>query len=371
MPTLLLKFGIVLEDYLRIDHIKGPLFHRWLPDGEKNAIELETEDLNAQLKIWFERRGFVDGSFIRFDYERREVDPEIMSRQAILDAGPLIGLLEIRNVGEEQLVPVRQNKIGDDLYKALGKRIVNKLLHPQIARFLDILRTNYGQYWIRKLESWDSRRGSLGNYCRGSLNLKWSLDNGKTWTDFVPDRSVIRADLSFGKGYDEYLTERDWQDLCKTVNDRYEPSLAAHTLARAHEFNAEGNIRYALIDGVIALEIAISEFLRRKVSTDPLFSTLSAFWNLPLRTQVVSMLAGLENISLSDANCTVKAIDLRNRVIHDSWNPPDNVGDEILGLLRTVAAFISGPEFKFPVSSSGNASMSFEHWEERYKKYAK
>lgn len=371
MQTLLLKFGIVLQDYSRINHqTKGPLFHRWLPDGGKNAITLDTGDPTAWLKLWFEQRGYVNGNFIKFDYNRKEVDAEIMSRQGILDAGPLIGLLEIRNVGEEQLAHIRENRIGDEPYIALGKRIVSKLLYPSVVKFLDILRTNYGQYWIRKLERWDSRKESLGNYCSGSLQLKWSLDDGNTWADFVPDERVIRGDVRFGQKYDAYLTERDWQELSKTVYEGYEPSVAAYALARAHEFSAEDNIKHALIEGVMALEIAINEYLHQKVPTESLFSDLSAFWNLPLRTQVVSMAAVLESISLSDVECAVKAIELRNQIIHEAGSPPGDVQHEISGLLRTVAALLSGPRFKFPVPK-GNASMSSEHWEEEYKKYAK
>jgi hypothetical protein len=93
MATLLLKFGVLLENYNieEFDRHKGPLFHRWLPDGEKDAILVDVPDPTAELKVWFERRGFVDDRWIRFDYSRPEIDPEIMERQAILDAGPLRG----------------------------------------------------------------------------------------------------------------------------------------------------------------------------------------------------------------------------------------------------------------------------------------
>ncbi len=121
MSTLLLKFGINLEEYSLsiIAQHHGPLFHRWLPDGEKDAIVLDTGDSNIELRVWFERRGFVDNGFIKFDYKRREVNPEIIPKQAILDAGPLWGLLKIQGLSEEELVPLWENAIEDARYVAL------------------------------------------------------------------------------------------------------------------------------------------------------------------------------------------------------------------------------------------------------------
>lgn len=60
MPTLLLKFEIILEDHnIRINRHSGPLFHEWLPNGEGDAICINI-GANAELKIWFDRRGYVD-----------------------------------------------------------------------------------------------------------------------------------------------------------------------------------------------------------------------------------------------------------------------------------------------------------------------
>ena len=167
MPTLLLKFGIILEDYSssRLTELHGPLFHRWLPDGKKDAITLKTGP-NLKLKVWFDRRGFVHKSgLIVFNYDRRELDPNIIPKQAILDAGPLMGLLEIKNLSDQELSAVHENKIGDQRYIDFGKKVVKKLLFPSVHRFLNTLNINYGQYWIRGLEEWDSTKESLGNYC--------------------------------------------------------------------------------------------------------------------------------------------------------------------------------------------------------------
>src|SRR2546423_8090993 len=102
MPTLLLKFCIYLgQDIMR--NFEGPLFHRWLPDGEKDALILETGTPNTTLKVWFERRGYVDDRHIKYDITRKEVDSAIIPTQAALVAGSLFGSLEIQGLTEEEV----------------------------------------------------------------------------------------------------------------------------------------------------------------------------------------------------------------------------------------------------------------------------
>lgn len=69
MPTLLLKFIIPFQ---RLGHDDwggphGPIFHRWLPDGENDSIYIRTNSENGIVKAWFERCGFVQDGWIKFD----------------------------------------------------------------------------------------------------------------------------------------------------------------------------------------------------------------------------------------------------------------------------------------------------------------
>jgi hypothetical protein len=364
MSTLLLKF--IIQN-------NSPLFHRWLPDGEQDAIVLPSADPGAILKVWFERRGFVDDSgFIRFSWPRREVDPEIMSRQGILTAGHLLGLLELKNLTDQESVALRDNKIGDSHYVALGKRIVKKLVYPTVARFLNILSTNYGQYWIGPLKEWDSRKESLGHYCSYTLNLKWSLDGGVTWSEFQPDRDHPPIVFEMGEGFEEYLTKKDWEELRKIVQTEYNPSLVSSVLSCAHQFLDQGNLRYALIEGVSALEIALHEFFRQKLVTDAksLLNLLSPFWEQSLSQQIIVVATAIGTIPLENIKHTVAAIDMRNKVIHEGWNLHQDKKEIIAGMLNTVvvllSASFSGPKFKFPPDTGSNAIRSPEVWESHY-----
>lgn len=367
MPTLLLKFIVDLKDYsLPIDsQCHGPLFHRWLPDNMRDAIIIDTGKANTKLKIWFERFGFLSGSFITFDKNRQEVNPEMIPLQAVIEAGPLMGLLEIQEVSEVDLVPLRENKIGDELYVKLGKRIVIDLIYPSIVRFINLLRINYGQYWIQELEEWDSRNESLGNYCRNRLNLKYSLDNETSWSDFIPDKSIInlKSLLNPNKVFYEYLTKKDWQELDNAIQGKYKPSLGAITLSRTNQFSDDGNLRYAFIEGVNALEIAISEFFEQKLNGEKsLNDTIKAFKDLNLRAQVIALGSTL-NMPLEDIKNAVKAIDTRNKVVHEGKTPVgEYTKNELSGLSNVIKKLLTGPGFKFPKANPGNLIMSLEDW---------
>ena len=372
MPKLLLKFGINLEakdTQFALEH-HGPQFHRWLPDGEKDAILLDTGDPNAVLKVWFERRGFVRDGFIVYDRKRQEADSEIIPKQAVLDAGPLMGLLEIHEISEEELVPLRENRSGDDVYKALGKKAI-KLIYPPVNNFLNIIRTNYGQYWVPELEAWDSRKRSVGNYCRFTLNMKWSLDEGKTWADFIADveLGMISVTMASDRSFREFISKEDWKEVAQQIREGYKPSGAAFILAKAYQLLDEGNLKYALIEGVSALELALGEFIRQKLRNDKyLVDEIKAFWNLPSRSQLAAMAVGRDRISLEQVKGSLEAVEMRNKVIHEGWNPPDDAKAKLSTLLETVAEFLAGPRFRFPPGNSGNATKPVEIWEQQAQK---
>ena len=189
MKKLQIHIGLNLEDHGIAQYLRpnGPYFHRWLPDGQKDAIQLNTGDSNAKLSVWFEQRGFVKGGWIKYDHKRKEVDEEILKQQAVLDAGALIGYLDIQSLTDDEYKAVTENLIDDSEYISFGKRVIN-IIHPPISQLIRILRVFYGQYWLREFEKWDSRKTSLGSYCYSTLQLSWSINDGASWQKFKPTK---------------------------------------------------------------------------------------------------------------------------------------------------------------------------------------
>lgn len=371
MPTLLLKFYVYLKRIDVMRDFEGPLFHRWLPDGEKDALVLNVgTEKNVVLKVWFERRGFLERSFIQYDVTRKEVDPDVIPTQAALTAGSLFGSLEIQGLTEEEVTPIRENKIGDTNYMAVGDRVVNKLIYPSVNRFITTLRGKYGQYWIRELPKWDSRNDTLGGYCH-FIRLKWSLDQGVTWSDFHPDEPIAYTTAISGtpESFHKYLTQDDWKDLAQISSQKYELPLATTFLARANQLLDEEDYKYALIEGITALELAVSETIKPKLQADDnLVKSIQRFWTLPISTQVIIVATLSGRISQENLSHSLQAIEIsnsiRNEAVHEGKIPSGEMKAHISGLLNTIAALLFGSSYKLPSARLGNRIMSVEAWKQ-------
>lgn len=356
MATLYLKFAVVLEDfgmepYSVADGKRhhGPLFHRWLPDGEKNAITLPTGDPQTTLQVWFDRTGYVEAGRIKFDYERAEIDPELIPLQDILDAGPLRGMIKIEEPGDEILFALQQNVADGPPYSNFGRKIY-RMVHPQLNRFLGILRANFGQYWINELSEWNPSEQSLGTYFSTIIQIKWGVDDAGEWRDFVPESTpaVSAPEEASSPEYGNYLAAADWDELQQAVGRDHVPSLAATTLVRTHRLIEEHALKQALVEGVTALEIAINEYVQARLQSNRfLADRLPFFWNLSLTDRLVALATTL-NVPLPEVEGTLKCVEMRNRMVHGNWEPPLSARTELQSLLKTVGSLLPGPRFRFP-----------------------
>jgi len=371
MNTLYLKFIIRLENHNIDFSPKGPLLHRWLPNGESDPIELDVGNSNYIMKIWFKRRGYVRDGMIEFDYDREEVDPTIIPKQGILDAGPMSGLFEMKDVSDDELKAVKENKIGDSNYVTLGKRIVS-LIQPRISNFLRILRIQYGQYWLRELLPFDSRYYSLGAYCE-NIYLKWSLDK-TNWSDFTPDQKIHRGTSFVMLNYSDYInyiTEEDWNDIKSKTKIEYSPSYVMTLLIQAWEHHNQRNTKYAILDGVTALELAVDELLRNELGKMNIqFNKIDEFnttQRLPIKTMIVTAMKG--NIKTEEINDTLEAIKIRNDIVHEGKNPPNDADKRIMGLINTISKLIEDRDFRFTFGNRANAIGDVKKWEAEKAEY--
>lgn len=344
MPTLLLNMRLPLtEEHISLYDSPGPLFHRWLPDGDRDAIALPTGETDSTLKVWFERLGFVEGGFVRFAHRRHEVDASVVARQAKLEGGPLYCRLDVRGA-EETLAAVREDRVDDDNYVRLGRRLAKRVLFPPVRRFISILRITYGQYWLQELPEWDSRQESLGTYL-GRGVIDWSLDGGRNWREFFPGQRAWAPVVGSPWEHDlRYITREDWTTVAQAIAQGYEPSVGAESLSRAHELFAQGNPRYAIIEAVTALEVALHEFVRRRsAEIAGVQNWLSAFWNLPIKAQLAVAASFIGGFSEREMKALVKLIDARHNIVHEG-----RMGDDVSSLdlpivLGMIARLLEGP----------------------------
>lgn len=90
METIQIRFVLRLES----EKFHGPAFHRWLPNGENDAINLVANNENTSLKIWFKRFGYTD-DMVQFSLDHNSIEETVLRRQGILQGGPLFGELKL------------------------------------------------------------------------------------------------------------------------------------------------------------------------------------------------------------------------------------------------------------------------------------
>jgi hypothetical protein len=329
----------------------GLRFHRWLPNGEQDAIGLKGRLPVRKLKVWVPRRGFVRDSFIEFDSHRQEVDERIIPRQGMLTAGPLLGSFE--STATPRIVRVlKRGAVGDPDYVAFAKKIVDSL-HPAIGGFLDTLRVQYGQYWVRSLRPWDSTKTSLGGYTR-ALSLRWSLDRAN-WTTFEPNQAIITvtANLSTG-GYQQLLTEEDWRRLQSVASRPRSLAAAALLVTSARRLLEEGSIAHALVEAVTALEVATDEVVKQARDGREYADSVQAFLSLKNPSKVAVCLALRTNLSAEKLRLISHALRARNRFVHEGRSPTTSDASSIVALIDAVAALLPGEVRKRPTRNMGN-----------------
>lgn len=365
MVSILFSFQVPLEDYSMDFGHKGPLFHRWIPNGKEDALSLDTRVPYTSLKIWFERRGYVRNGCIEFDSKRKEVDESVMEKQGVLEGGRLFGSLQIDEIVDEQLESLKQNKIGDEHYKELGKKFAKAIYEP-ISQFLYFLRIRYGQYWIRDIKKWNSSEESIGNYCRFFF-IQWSDDGGKSWNEFKPDnehRTVIAIMSSIKELRNSFLNKDDWGNIPEIIKKYQHHSIAEISLARAHQYLDQDDLRHAIIEGTTAVELATSEFFNMKLNEDSkIKDELGGFWGISVSAQlvVIGITLGIPEQKIQD---TIEVVNTRHKIVHEGMEPDDKITQKIRTLLETTSMLLGEPKFRFPSSNPGNAIMTNEKWEE-------
>jgi hypothetical protein len=367
MNTLYFRFNISLYNDTTVYPISpnGPVFHRWLPDGKADAIDINIPQYNTKMKIWFERCGHVLAKFIEFDLDKHEVDAEIMKTQGALQGGRLYGLLYIDDVPLNEYDILKSSKESDNSYLVFGKKIVQDMIYPQVSRFIKILRDNYGQYWIKELEKWDSRKYSLGYYCHTILNLLWSETDIGNWQPFIPDTLTAYTSLTISSKEDfhEYISKENWDVLNHYIAQDYYPPYSSEILLSCRKCLDQDDCRQAFIEAVIAFEVASAKYLKDKAASSSLIiKSMASYNNLALVTQlsVLGMFLGYDLKLIENA---IKAIETRNKISHEGFSPSNEAKQKVQALMKIISGLIEGPTIKFPKVNPGNLMMPEEEWE--------
>ena len=340
----------------------GTLFHCWLPNGNGDAITLSGAGAADRIRVWFERHAKIASGFLEWEQNGSAFDETIMRRQAVLDGGYLFGDVELATVDQGAIDAMRrlggrlaqEHQLPEEAsYVALGKRVLH-LVVPLIVRFVDTLRSEYGQFWLLPVRSWDSRDEALGSAC-SRFGLHWWDDAANTWCRFLPTNLAQRITLTVGpgRGYAEYLTEADWRRL-QATGWQAEPFPEVQMLGRATRLLAAGELRHAFIEVVAALELAISHRLRVGNDAEAARAALQTFLDRSSLKSQAAVLFHTNGVPDPVLEAIVAVIDIRNKVVHEGYVPQQREANDLRLLMRETARLCGIEDLKIPELHAGN-----------------
>jgi len=131
----------------------------------------------------------------------------------------------------------------------------------------------------------------------------------------------------------------------------------------------QGDLRYAFIEGVTALEVAIGELIHEKELDQGLLKeSAKEFIRKPLHAQVIGLASSLEEVTSEDIRNAVRAIRTRNRIVHEGHDISGpmlkDAETSLLSLLKMTALLIPGPRFRFVSMYTSNTLKDPEMWDD-------
>ena len=169
--------------------------------------------------------------------------------------------------------------------------------------------------------------------------------------------SETKGSLSLRQANCQLIGEAEGRELGQAMMAGYETSTAARLIGRAHEVLEAGDLRYAAAEAVTALEVALGEVIRSRVTKD-IADRVGSFWNLPIATRLAIAAALIGGIDEDQLRLAFRAIEVRRKVVHEGETPSRSAITEIRTLLQVAAHFVSGPRFRFPALPSGRIVYS-------------
>lgn len=366
MKTIKLTFKIDLRDFNHegVNEYNGPTFHRFHPNNKFDKIERKLDSVDGIISFWFERRGEKKDGFIKYIYNKNQVEEEDISRQAILDGGLLFGEVTINEVPVELQQVLESNKTGDAEYISFGKKVVKEIIKHS-NNLINIFRDLFRQHWIESLDTWDSTTKSLGTFCQYDLSMQYSLDNGITFSKFLPDiqRHEVHVTSNIIGDYSDFILKKDWTVIKNLFENDFKPLTASFFLSLANETFNKGDLKKAFIEAVTALEKALEYILKENPKISESSFNNKKFPNLSLPDKLIYISSIPGKIDENEINNSIQSIIIRNKIVHEGYSPKEEQIILLKSLFKSISKIIDEPVCKFPVPVRCNFTQSVESWE--------
>lgn len=328
--TLLLKVPLIQRD-----GSGGALcFSHWLPDGSNDCLTVERNGM--RLSIWLDaadaghrgrsREELLRHVVIPFESVRVQVDCEISPEFATY----------LRTVTADERKRNADIEKSDQ-YHELGLRIL-VLVADEINKLLRHCKVIKGQYWLEELG-----RGSIAPNSQFAMyEAKVTLQDGTPIVFRPAPHDCVITDAEVQK---RYLQEADWRALSSVLENNARLPLVLDLLAGAEALIAKRHYRNAIVEAVTALEVGLSDFLKRISPSSVLFANFQnevATERLSKIAERIGLTASIDvllplllprDLVPPEVLDSVRiAIETRQNVVHNGQRKIDNP----VGLVRAI-----------------------------------
>ncbi len=228
-------------------------FSKWLPLDEKDRIVVNEDD--KKVEIWF------DESCLYFS--QKDIDLEkhanVMCLKAYVDVTIFKvskGLVEFLKNNIQKIV---QND--DELVKQaknLGETVYITCISG-LNNLINYCRYVKNQYWLDEIHADIGRIENFNNEveAKATTNEK----NTNDWFRWRPIHSdLIKVVVPDKKAY---ITKDDWEELKEFIGSGKRINFSLELISKAKVLTSYGYANNAIVDSVIALEIALNEFVKQ------------------------------------------------------------------------------------------------------------
>jgi hypothetical protein len=235
--------------------LDGPIvFHRWIPDGQQDAIKYNENGI--ELRIWFD----VECTWWASQPDREEIARTYNVRAHRVHVSACSNVSDaLRDHIQTKSSGSKTSATNEDVvseYQSLG-RAIHKLTAVRLNSLIGYARAVKGQYWVEEMPYDEANQGQF--YIRN--HAKASFEDGEIYR-FNPDSTVaLVASLEEQK---RLITAEEWERAQTFVLGNARPPMVGSLLASARELASKGHKRTALIEAVSALELKLHEFARER-----------------------------------------------------------------------------------------------------------
>lgn len=236
------------------------LFNQWLPMTNEESILIIDKEFDV--KIWFDKTCI---------YNLRDEPIEELLKRTDIRVNKVFIDVTIKNTSEDLIAYMIADSVKITFaeetsleYKRLGNLVIDHAI-AYLNRLISYFRNEKGQYWLEEYPPDPKFYGSRNVEFKTRFQLIGSSSQWYRWKPNLETSMVINALKN-----DSFLKREEWQNVIDYIQSTRRTSLTLELLANSEKLLEEGFDRSAIIEAVIALEVAVNSF-----SKAPNFSDLN------------------------------------------------------------------------------------------------